>query len=205
MIDHVRLVSNAADTFLSKQLSEPSTRGSVAVVVGTIVSTVLSQLVLLAFVLSDGWFVLTSGLFGVVVEWTIRTVGSWFVFTGVLQAVSALFDRAGSFERLLVLLGWGYLPLCVAGVVLTVVTVIAGIAGSSGTTASVGNLPAAVTAFRASPLFMLVGIGTNVLFGVSVLLWAVILSRARAIRLRRSLALVIPSAVAVFGFFYGIL
>ncbi|WP_330631218.1 YIP1 family protein [Halocatena halophila] len=205
MIHHVRLVYDAADTFLSHQLREPSTRGSVAVVVGTIVSTVLSQLVLLAFVLSDGWFVLTSGLYGVVVEWTIRTVGSWFVFAGVLQAFSALFDRDGSFEQLLVLLGWGYLPLCVAGVVLTVVTVVVGVVNPGGTAATVANLPAGVTAFRASPLFMLVGVGTNVLFGVSVLVWAVILSRARAIRLGHSLALVIPSAVAVFGFFYGIL
>jgi hypothetical protein len=47
----------------------------------------------------------------------LGTFGLWFIYAGTLHTVSAVFGGEGSFRGVFLLVGWGFLPLAIHGII----------------------------------------------------------------------------------------
>lgn len=121
MLQNIRHVVFDPDRFFSERAGEPTLSTPIALVFGLIVVNTLNTALMLSYVEFDQQPMAESmaaiaNVFGMIVG-IIGVFVLWLVYTAVLYAGSAVFGGSGSFRRLFMLVGWGYVPQLVGGVI----------------------------------------------------------------------------------------
>lgn len=113
------------DPFLRREAEDPRLLPPIAIVLVTAVLGIVTQYLLLSSMSGafDG-----TGLAGAM--WVVIGISAiftfigafffWLVYAGIFYVLSILFDGEGSFVDTLKLVGWGYVPSIVSGVVTAV-------------------------------------------------------------------------------------
>lgn len=107
-------------SFFRNQATRPTATGPVLLVLGTGLITTLSSLIPLYYLtqnMSGGASAFTSVAYLIGSFSGILTIFAvWLINAGVIFLLSTYFDGEGPFRRLLLLIGWGYLPNAILGV-----------------------------------------------------------------------------------------
>lgn len=175
------------DGFFQREAASPAFREPALVVLVVSLVNVLSSLLLVSHVdfsgqnaaIADTVFGISATfgiLFGIVGVFVL-----WLTYTAVFYALTALADGAGSFRNLFRLVGWGYVPSLVGGIL------------SVGTTWYVlQTLPRGLEAqaylqqYQTHPAFTVVGVASLAILVWQWFIWVFAIRHARSVTLTRA-------------------
>lgn len=110
----------------------------------------------------------------------------WLVYTAVLYAGSTVFGGTGTFRRLFLLVGWGYVPMIVGGLVSVGLTYYALQSIPTGISAQ-----AFLAQYRSHPALQISGLASLVVAVWQGFLWVFALKHGREIELKQAVLVVL--------------
>jgi hypothetical protein len=186
------------DAFMRRRAGDPGFAGPAVVVLLAAIAAILSGLLLVweALKTVEGGMetVLAAGGAPLIVGGFVGVFAFWVLYAAAFHVISMAFDGDGDFRTTLSLVGWGFLPAIIGGIVTAIGTYLA------LQNVSAGMDPAAMEPFvqgmRSQPVYLavsLVGIAMTLWQGY---IWTFAVRHARSLDVR-SAALTVAGPVAL--------
>jgi len=200
-------VLSSPDEFFRRQASDPGFRGPVVVVLLAGISAALSGGVTASLVTkampSNASFVGSIVLVTSTVGALVVIFALWLVYAVVLYAISIAFDGEGGFTDTFKLVGWGYVPSILGGVVSAVAmyTVVQGVTPPHDPQ----SIQPFVQQLRSRPAFQVASLLGVVFTLWQGFIWTFAIKHARRLGLREAaITVAIPVGLSVVWSLYNL-